>query len=358
MSSSSEDSEGTKDSTAAKDGSGGGVAESEHQEGKRLGDVNPAEKAPAKKALADAEDSPIPKKKQKANNNGEGRDSLGQGYPEEEQPEAPVAQDSDNDSIVEGETKELMHVRGVSRDQPPPIMYKAATRYGAAGVALANALDECIWFYEQTSIGGKVAGAMRALATDIQRGKLKKLEFLQIATNQIAKMISPLYMWQLVKEEKKKYDIMQHCATFPVVVVLPQSEKFNGFCVANGWIFDARKDTAIALNKENLMDLGYYIKNDSVATQDQVVEQVKDLKHYAVVMNHDWVKPLLVKNAEHKDRNASGFHQYGTSVATAPQVDITHVSSNNTASHNIPNGYNRDHSNRESSWGNSKRKGH
>ena len=307
---------------------------------------------PAEKAAAAIEDDALIQKKQKKNKNKghlkSERVSLGQAS-QEAVINLLVKHDdcfsSDDESITEGSSKYMLHLRGVSSVKFPPIIYKSHKKYGSAGMALANALDDNVWFYEQTSIGGKLAGAIYGVISNIKQAKEQKANFLQNCANMISKFISPLYMWHLV-DAQAELNLMKYHATFPVVVVLPNHDNFNGFCVANGWIYDARREYALPFTKENLMMLGYFQKNEAVATQDQHFDLAPNVRHYAVVMNHDWVKQLLIKHAQGKGRDDSaGASQYGT-PAHPSTVAPTEVTSSNS---NYPQ--NNYHSNHDQPWG-------
>jgi len=182
---------------------------------------------------------------------------------------------------------------------------------------------------------------------EVQRGKEKKTAFLQNALNQISKFLSPLYMWHHIQEAN--YEVMAHQATFPIVVVLPPVEKLNGFCIAGSWIYDAKdKDFAMELTRDNLTKLGYYAKNGN-PSQEQTFEVVSGVRHYAVVLNHDWVKHCLTqteksKQSSHSQHGQEKHNMSGTSAehsnvynATAHPASQSHYPTNSWGRKNTKN---------------------
>jgi hypothetical protein len=253
-------------------------------------------------------------------------------------------EDSDDDSLAGAGDKSLSLVKHVSRSTPPMVGYRAPGTTGSAGFALACTLDDALWFPPKDGAtgGGALAAHFLTMRNSIKSGdKIMKNNFLQNSNNQITKTLSPLYGWQGITSPH--FNLLITNPTLPVLVILPPLNKFNGFAVFAGWIYDAyEKDACMPADAQNFKKVGYLkvVKKEPhgrQATQENSIEETatqetatqlgtqldsiedeeyevcEGIKHFAVVVNQDWVA-RLVKNEEDKkfaDRQRVATHGGG-----------------------------------------------
>jgi hypothetical protein len=215
-----------------------------------------------------------------------------------------------------------------------------------------------MWFPQPGGGGGALAASFKNLRDSIISGDLVlKKNLLQNCNNQITKILSPLYSWQVITSPG--FNLLTTDPTFPVVVLLPPHKKFNGFAVAGGWIYDAYNNAyCLPVDAEHLKKVGYlkvvkpqgneaqFESQDNstivesqtqTATQDNAKTEPKEqedlevcegVKHFAVVLNHDWVT-RMVKNEKEKEYAEQRRSSHAAHAANAQQSGA-HYSNNNS----------------------------
>ena len=127
----------------------------------------------------------------------------------------------------------------------------------SAAIALANAIDENVWFpLGQTTPGADLYGF--SLIAQANKVPLKEDETLAMAmNNRITSLIKPLYNFQ--KIEEAKFNLSDYSIPTPVVVVFPSKgdAKYKGFAVCGSWIYVAKEKYTMEATQQNFLNLGY-----------------------------------------------------------------------------------------------------
>ena len=262
----------------------------------------------------------------------------------------PVDSYDSEDSLAGEADKSVLLVKRWTRFVPPFLQYRAKNRTMSAGFALASALDMAVWFpVPQPGCsqkgGGVIVQQIRTILEKHVAGNIdvKKI-LLQRANNMVTQSLSPLYQYQHITS--KLFNVLTTATTLPVVV-LTNPNKYSGFAVCGNWIYDAK---AVAmckeLNEANLRELGYFKKTATAAAspsvddgakkkgsptskekeaeEDKEKEAEKDkekepkadpevadcVKHYAVVMNDDWINKKVEDGGKDDKKPASKPNQY------------------------------------------------
>ena len=127
----------------------------------------------------------------------------------------------------------------------------------SAAIALANAIDENVWFpLGQTTPGADLYGF--SLIAQANKVPLKEDETLAMTmNNRITSLIKPLYNFQ--KIEEAKFNLSDYSIPTPVVVVFPSKcdAKYKGFAVCGSWIYVAKEKYTMEATQQNFVNLGY-----------------------------------------------------------------------------------------------------
>ena len=247
---------------------------------------------------------PIPKKKKGDNNEPARQEHNQHGGPTVQRryssPNAPARDhDTDEDSF-EGQQadRSLTVVNAVSRVKPPRYWYVTSIRTCSAGYSLANVLNN-FWFPD-ANVGGGSGQLMGLINTTYNRLRSDKeaiSHVLSTMNNMITRVLSPLYQWIKLTAP---YDVGKMQAALPVVA-LTNRKKFDGFAVLGPWMYpqDKGRGQAVPITDENLKKAHYYFDSlDGPKVGDSI-------EHYAVVINHEWVRAMAYKES-HDKKYATG----------------------------------------------------
>ena len=152
-------------------------------------------------------------------------------------------------------------LRFQSRHMPKSLAYTAVGRTkGTASVALANAIDDNMWFptpTDKNTPGGELFGYWQMKTCKYHTLANEKLNLLQVFNNKINTLLRPMYSLRQLKEPE--FDILSVSVTTPVAVILPNKGecKFNGFAVCGQWLYSTKKDATVPVTQKVLHELGY-----------------------------------------------------------------------------------------------------
>ena len=152
-------------------------------------------------------------------------------------------------------------LRFQSRTMPKAMAYTAVKRpKGTAAVALANAIDDNLWFptsSEQNTPGGNLFAYWQLKTSKYHTLAHDQSNLLQLFHNKVNTLIRPMYCFRQMKEPE--FDLLKISVTTPVAVILPNQGdcKFNGFAVCGNWLYSTKNESTVAVTQKSLFDVGY-----------------------------------------------------------------------------------------------------
>jgi hypothetical protein len=168
----------------------------------------------------------------------------------------------DDDEEVDMDHQITTDLKMVTRHIPPTIVYKARNHVISAVIALANAMDDSLVLEGRKVMGGNLVSMTRELLQNVSGpADFGKALFFKVNTN-ITKVLLPIYRFLEVKDPT--FNVWVYGTTYPVVVLIPDSTygtyQWQGFAVAQSWIYNAMGSACMELTHKNLAALGYFEK--------------------------------------------------------------------------------------------------
>ena len=213
--------------------------------------------------------------KPELNLNGEGKSSASLSD------DTKVDEDDLQDNYTIVECRALALAKFYERIGVKRLTYTTNNKLASAAVALANAIDDNIWFPPGYRSPGSdlFAFIVQMHIRNPNPNRLKEQVVMQ-TNNWINHLLKPLYCLQ--KCEDDTFSLLAYGTYTPIAVVFPNpgESKFSGFAVCGSWIYNAKEDYTLPVTQKNLLKLKYL----QIVNSDGTVERRQEKEDKEEVM--------------------------------------------------------------------------